>query len=454
MEALLAIFDKPRMLLFDEATSALDSESERVVQEALDKATLGRTTIIISHRLSTVSHADIITVIQNGLVLEAGSHDELIQLEHGHYASLFHLQQTPKPEHNNNDNNNSRPTISQFGYNLPFSSNASSSVKSSHNEEATEPQTQEIEDDQSPDKVPLLKRLLALNVPEWKQACIGILSAVLSGAVQPAYTFMLGSMVSLYFLTDQEEIKVKVGMYAWVFFGLGVFSLMVDVSQHYSFAYVGEHLTKRVREKMLAKILSFEVGWFDQERNSTGVVCSKLVKDANMVKSLVVERIGLLIQTFSAVMIACTMSLIIAWRFALVMIGVQPLIILCYYTRRVLLKSMVNKSIKAQDESNKLAMEAVSNLRTVTAFSSQSWILKMLEKAQEVPNRENIQQSWYAGIGLGTSQCLVACTWALGYWYGGKLVAEGYTNAKSVFQTFMIALSTGRVHESSWYLLV
>lgn len=154
---------------------------------------------------------------------------------------------------------------------------------------------------------------------------------------------------------------------------------------------------------------------------------------------------ALVVQTVSAVIIACTMGLIIAWRLAVVMIAVQPLIIVCFYTRRVLLKSMSAKAIKAQEESSKLAAEAVSNLRTITAFSSQSRILKMLEAAQEGPRRESIRQSWFAGIGLGTSQSLMSCTWALDFWYGGELISQGYISSKALFQTFMILVSTGRV---------
>lgn len=106
---------------------------------------------------------------------------------------------------------------------------------------------------------------------------------------------------------------------------------------------------------------------------------------------------------------------------------------------------MSQKAIKAQEESSKLAAEAVSNLRTITAFSSQDRILKMLDKAQEGPRRESIRQSWFAGIGLGTSTSLTTCTWALDFWYGGKLMSHGYITAKALFETFMILVSTGRV---------
>lgn len=157
------------------------------------------------------------------------------------------------------------------------------------------------------------------------------------------------------------------------------------------------------------------------------------------------DRMALVVQTISAVTVACTMGLVIAWRLALVMIAVQPLIIVCFYTRRVLLKSMSQKAIKSQEESSKLAAEAVSNLRTITAFSSQDRLLKMLEKAQEGPRRESIRQSWFAGIGLACSQSLTTVTWAFDFWYGGKLVAKGYVNAKQLFETFMILVSTGRV---------
>ncbi|OMO52757.1 hypothetical protein COLO4_37004 [Corchorus olitorius] len=449
-----AIIKAPQILLLDEATSALDSESERVVQEAIDQAAIGRTTIIIAHRLSTIRNADLIAVVQNGQVMETGSHDELIENENGHYTQLVQLQQTDHKERTldheatSNFSTYALSSISNMDINSTSSRRLSLVSRSSSANSFTQnpvslPRESAVEDEKLP--VPSFRRLLALNLPEWKQAILGCLSAILFGAVQPVYAFSLGSMVSVYFLTDHDEIKEKTKIYALCFFGLSVFSLLINVGQHYNFAYMGEYLTKRIRERMLSKILTFEVGWFDKDENSSGAICSRLAKDANVVRSLVGDRMALIVQTISAVTIACTMGLVIAWRLALVMIAVQPIIIVCFYARRVLLKSMSQKAIKAQDESSKLAAEAVSNLRTITAFSSQDRILKMLEKALEGPRKESIRQSWFAGIGLGTSQCLTTCTWALDFWYGGKLISQGYITAKALFETFMILVSTGRV---------
>ncbi|CAI9758623.1 unnamed protein product [Fraxinus pennsylvanica] len=277
-----ALIKEPRILLLDEATSALDSESERVVQEALDKAVEGHTTIIIAHRLSTIQNADIISIVQKGEVMEIGSHEKLIEDKNSLYSSLVCLQQIENEKESANINS------------------VAASISTANN-------------------------------------------------IQNS---------------DSKRLSI-----------------------------VGEASTSNIAA---------------QNRGA------KFASNSS-------------------------------WKLALVMIAAQPIIIICYYCKRVLLKSMSKKAIKAQDESSKLAAEAVSNIRTVTAFSSQTRILQMLKKAQEGPQKENIRQSWFAGIGLGTSQGLMTLTWALDFWYGGKLVVEGFMGSKALFQTFMILVSTGRV---------
>ncbi|CAN6876284.1 unnamed protein product [Brassica oleracea] len=441
-----AIIKSPKILLLDEATSALDSESERVVQEALDNASTGRTNIVIAHRLSTIRNADVICVVHNGRIVETGSHEELMENLNGHYTSLVGLQQMENEESDVNISVKVQGAqLSILSKDLKYSSKLSFVDNGSNllTKSSTDSNTPGLIPKDKKPPVPSFKRLMAMNRPEWKHALYGCSSAALYGAVQPIKSY-IGSMVSVYFLTSHDEIREKTRIYVLVFVGLALFLFLISIVQHYCFAYMGENLTKRIREKMLTKMLTFEVNWFDEDENSSGAVCSRLAKEANLVRSLIGERVSLLVQTISGVAIACTLGLVIAWRLAIVMIAMQPVVVACFYIQRILLKSMSKKAIKAQDESCKLAAEAVSNIRTIIAFSSQERILKLLERVQEGPRRESVRQSWLAGIVLGTSRSLLACTMVLNYWYGGRLIADGKIEAKAFFEMFMIFVSTGR----------
>ncbi|PUZ76060.1 hypothetical protein GQ55_1G260600 [Panicum hallii var. hallii] len=435
-----AILRSPKILLLDEATSALDTESESIVQEALDVASKGRTTIVVAHRLSTIRNADSIAVMQSGAVHELGSHSELIA-KNGMYSSLVRLQQT-RDSSEGGGICRASPSAGQC------SSNTSKMLSSASRSDWTLSKG-DARDGDGTEKpkapVPSLGRMLLLNAPEWKHALVGSLSAILSGGIQPIYAYGMGSTFSIYYSKDHEEIKGKTRLYALIFLALVVISFLLNIGQHYSFSAMGEYLTMRIRERMLGKILTFEIGWFDQDDNSSGVICSQLAKDANIVRSLVGDRIALVVQTVSMVFIAFTVGLVISWRLALVMIAMQPFIIACSYARRVFLKSMSVKSIQAQAETSKIAADAVSNLRTITAFSSQDRILRLFARAQDGPYRESIRQSWFTGFGLGTSVSLTIFSWALNYWYCGMLMAERLITVEAAFQTTMILVTTGRV---------
>ncbi|CAM8936252.1 unnamed protein product [Rhodiola kirilowii] len=431
-----AIVKNPVILLLDEATSALDSESEAVVQNALDQASIGRTTLIVAHKLATIRAADVIAVMSSGSIIESGSHEELVNRKNGHYAKLAKLQRQFSCD--TDEQEQSLQTRA--------STSRSSTAKSSP---AVWPSPlPDFDHSATVAKLkppPSFTRLLALNRPEWKEGLIGSISAAAYGSVQPIFALTIGGMISAFFVQDHDKLRARIRTYSMIFCALSLMSLILNLLQHYNFAYMGEKLTKRIRLKMLDKVLTFEAAWFDEESNSCGALCSRLSSEASLLKSLVADRVSLIVQTISSVVIAMILGLIVAWKLAVVMIAIQPLTIMCFYTRKVLLSNMSSNFVKSQNKSTQLAMEAVCNHRIVTSFESREKVLALFNQAQDEPRKEGRRKAWLAGIGIGSAQGLTFLSWALDFWYGGKLVESGQISAGDVFKTFFILVSTGKV---------
>uniref|UniRef100_A0A0E0N171 MDR-like ABC transporter n=1 Tax=Oryza rufipogon TaxID=4529 RepID=A0A0E0N171_ORYRU len=109
-----AILKDPKILLLDEATSALDVESERIVQEALNRMMVERTTLVVAHRLSTVRNVDCITVVRKGKIVEQGPHDALVKDPDGAYSQLIRLQETHRDERHKLPDSRSKSTSLSF----------------------------------------------------------------------------------------------------------------------------------------------------------------------------------------------------------------------------------------------------------------------------------------------------------------------------------------------------
>ncbi|XP_076895959.1 putative multidrug resistance protein [Bidens hawaiensis] len=465
-----ALLKEPKILLLDEATSALDSESERVVQEALDQASVGRTTIIVAHRLTTIRKADKIVVLQSGKVVESGSHDELMQMENGEggaYYQMVQLQQaatttqdeTLDSQHANKQMSITDRQLYKERYYNPETPRTPASMRSSFTNSPMSPfspmdsvnmahmYSYEESDDEYKDEKnsnPSQWRLLKMNAPEWKRAVLGCLGASGFGAITPIHAYCLGSVIWVYFLPDKSKVRSETAVYCFIFIGLGALCFITNVLQHYNFAVMGERLTKRVREKLLENVLTFEVGWFDRDENTSAAVCARLATEASLIRSLVGDRISLLLQVSVSAFLSFLISLIITWRVAAVMIAVQPLLIASIYSKLSLMKRLSSKAKKAQNKGTQLASEAVVNHRTITAFVSQERIMRLYAETLKGPRKECIKQSWFSGLGLCASQFITTAAISLAFWYGGREMNRGNVTAKQMFQVFFILMTTGK----------
>ncbi|KAI4570343.1 hypothetical protein MJG53_006321 [Ovis ammon polii x Ovis aries] len=170
-----ALIHNPKILLLDEATSALDTESEAEVQAALDKAREGRTTVVIAHRLSTVRNADVIAGFDDGIIVEQGSHRELMKKE-GVYFRLADTQ------------------IRDVQSSGRVRHSLHKSLRSSRQyQNGFDVETSEL--DESVPPVSFLK-ILKLNKTEWPYLVVGTLCAVANGALQPAFSVIFSEMIA------------------------------------------------------------------------------------------------------------------------------------------------------------------------------------------------------------------------------------------------------------------
>ncbi|KAI3737379.1 hypothetical protein L2E82_27379 [Cichorium intybus] len=418
-----ALLGEPKILLLDEATSSLDSHSEKAVQEALTRASVGRTTIIIAHRLSTLHDADIIFVIQSGEVIESGSHDQLITNTHGPYSAMVQLQNTLVV--------NGQTVSPPQGTEIKTLDNDSAMrtektrliVNSSHIEE---------------DSHPSWRELILMNAPEWKSALMGCTGALLNGLIQPLLAFFQGAMLSIFFLDNHDEIRSQTRTLAYTFLGIAGFALIIGVIQHYYFGIMGENLTKRVREAMFSKIMTFEIEWFDQEDNTTGALCARLATDTIMVRNLVADRLAFFAQAISATISAVILSMILSWKLALVAFSLQLVIIVCFYLKTLVTTNTENKS-------SEIANEVVNNHRVITAYHSQEQVMRLFNDTQKGPKMESDKKNWYQGMALFIRPFLTNINIAILYWYGGKLLYQGNITFKHLFQTFYIVVSAGMI---------
>eukprot|EP01116_Phalansterium_solitarium_P018473 TRINITY_DN489_c0_g1_i1.p1 TRINITY_DN489_c0_g1~~TRINITY_DN489_c0_g1_i1.p1 ORF type:complete len:1312 (+),score=501.72 TRINITY_DN489_c0_g1_i1:46-3981(+) len=459
------IIRQPKVLLLDEATSALDTESERIVQDALDRVMKGRTTIVVAHRLSTVRNADVIVVLDKGSVAEKGTHDELMSLG-GIYKGLVeaqgHAARAPvspdgsKQESVPTAEPTDSPTVA-----LPSNSPRQPvpvAGKASEDDDATD--LPQIEAEQVDDKtttgcfnrrrkpksdddyVVPLSRVVRLNRNEFLHLLAGSIGALLNAAVNPAYALVFGEIVGLFY-ASHDRMDREAGMWAVLFFAIGVAAMIGQVMQAFFFGFAGERLTYRLRRMAFSSMLRQNVGWFDLEENSPAVLSSRLASDAALVEGMVGQRLGLTVMNVFTILSALALGFAYSWRLTLVMTAALPVSIFSGTVDAMTFTGFAVAGRKLRTAASRLASESVGNMRTVASFGAEQRILTQYSSLTDQSASAAVRSKNFTAVLIGAGEMLLFFTYGLGFWYGGVLVRDGLQNAVDIFKVFSGFMMTG-----------
>ncbi|XP_060672571.1 ABC transporter B family member 9 [Ziziphus jujuba] len=465
-----AILKNPRILLLDEATSALDAESERIVQDALERVMENRTTIVVAHRLTTIRNADIIAVVHQGKLVEKGTHDELIKDSEGAYSQLVHLQEGAHETEGAQASNSDFKTMSfemdksvvrsgssmrsstsiasspshSYALNFGFSSPIHFPESEGHEENSTK---NEI-DPKKKQTVPL-KRLAYLNKPEAPALLVGTIAAGIQGVVLPVFGLLLSSSIEMYF-KPPHQLRKDSKFWSLLFLGMGFIGLVVAPVQSFFFGVAGARLIQRIRSLTFEKVVHQEICWFDDPANSSGAIGARLSSDASMVRSLVGDALALLVQNIATVVAALIIAFTANWILALVVLLVSPILIMQGYTQTKFLKGFSADAKVMYEEASQVANDAVGSIRTVASFCSESKVMEMYQKKCEAPMAHGVRTGVVSGVGFGLSFFSLYCINAFLFYIGAVLEKHGKATFGEVFKVFFaLTISAMGVSQSS-----
>ncbi|XP_023668914.2 bile salt export pump-like isoform X2 [Paramormyrops kingsleyae] len=468
-----ALVRNPRILLLDMATSALDNESEAVVQEALDKVRMGRTTISIAHRLSTVKNADIIVGFERGRAVERGKHDELLDRK-GVYFMLVTLQsQGDKAlsekakqmagEEQAGDVEPSQKSLSRAGSyraslrasirqrtrsqlsnvipesSVPITTDTESFMSGGNKGESALPG----EEEEEPVQPAPVARILKYNAPEWPYMLFGSIGAAVNGGVNPMYSLLFSQILSTFSMPDMVAQRKEIDGICLFFALVGLVSFFTQLLQGYSFSKSGELLTRRLRRLGFHAMLGQEIGWFDDHRNSPGALTTRLATDASQVQGATGSQIGMIVNSLTNIGVAIIISFYFSWKLTLVILCFLPFLALSGGFQAKMLTTFAKQDKQAMEAAGQISGEALNNIRTVAGLGKEKSFVDTYEAQLDVPHQAAIKKAHVYGACYGFSQCVIFLTNSASYRFGGYLVRQEGLHFSMVFRVISAIVTSG-----------
>ncbi|EAZ13201.1 hypothetical protein OsJ_03121 [Oryza sativa Japonica Group] len=461
-----AILKNPKILLLDEATSALDVESERIVQEALNRIMVDRTTLVVAHRLTTVRNADCISVVQQGKIVEQGPHDELVMNPNGVYSQLIRLQETHEEEEKKLDHHisdsrsksrslsfkrsisrDSAGNSSRHSLALPFGLPGSVELLEGNDSTVGE-QTEQGGDGEVQQKAPI-GRLARLNKPEVPILLLATLAAGVHGVLFPMFGVMISNAIKTFF-EPADKLKKDASFWGLMCVVLGIISIISIPVEYFMFGIAGGKLVERVRALSFRSIIHQEVAWFDDPRNSSGALGARLSVDALNVRRLVGDNLALAVQVVSTLITGIVIAMIADWKLTLIILCVIPLVGLQGYAQVKFLKGFSEDAKMLYEDASQVATDAVSSIRTVASFCSEKRVMTMYDNKCEASKNQGVRTGMVGGLGFGFSFLMLYLTYGLCFYVGAQFVRHNKTTFGDVFKVFFaLVLATIGISQTS-----
>ncbi|CAO2836938.1 unnamed protein product [Amaranthus hypochondriacus] len=454
-----AILKDPRILLLDEATSALDAESERIVQEALDRIMVNRTTVIVAHRLSTVRNADMIAVIHQGKLVEKGVHSELLKDPNGAYSQLVHLQEIRKESEQPKEARELSSQSSLKRSSLRSLSRGSSSGRINSARISLSAMSGLLGADPVETSVGLppseeqsevsIKRLASLNKPETPILMLGCIAAIASGAVFPVFSIVFANAIEMFY-KPAPILRKDSRFWSLMFVVIGFGGMVSYPARSYFFAVAGCKLIRRIRTLCFEKVLHMEIGWFDEPENSSGAIGARLSADAAAVRALVGDALGLLVQNIASAITGLLIAFLANWILSFIVLMIIPLIGLSAYFQVKFMKGFSEDAKKKYEEASQVANDAVGSIRTVASFCAEEKIMHLYEMKCEAPIQAGIKRGLVSGVGFGVAFACLFGVYGTCFYAGAQLVSHGKTTFNEVFQVFFaLAMASVGISQTS-----